>query len=367
MRDRALSRSLVRAPLDAVSPAICLLDLSAERRAACSVVQSPFLATSRIDVNVGRRSPSSSPVFLDLGAFITVSTVVPALPVSHRQFHSVSPLSDARRLERAVAMSDSFESALRSPDGTFQGPSGRIPKSFLPFDGSCRCSSNSDLTLMFNDGSSLKTHLKLLRIASLVLGSILQCRENNALLLDKTTKDAWIVVLNEIHPKSLESITDLSTFDLGLLVTPSSLEQDLKMNTVQEDVLEQGRKYQIDRVMLRVDTFLCGLIKELDCEAIRKHHAKTQPAPTLTRLIFSFDLPRSKYKLLEFTVQMFRGRRKPSRGYRYGHCTQCGVRSGDDPCQECARLRGFLTDLLSHISEQDVRELFMDMVVEHFC
>ena len=95
---------------------------------------------------------------------------------------------------------------------------GKIPKGFFPFDGSCRCSADGDLTLEFDDGSRLTTHAALISLASPILRSMLQCPADGSLRLEKTTKDAWILILNELHPESSATLSELTSVATEMLV-----------------------------------------------------------------------------------------------------------------------------------------------------
>eukprot|EP00210_Caulerpa_lentillifera_P001046 g1009.t1 len=69
------------------------------------------------------------------------------------------------------------------------------------FDGSCELSSDGDVTLKFDDDSSLLAHSLLLKKASPVLRTILtECQESDVIKLDSVSRDVWIDILSELYP-----------------------------------------------------------------------------------------------------------------------------------------------------------------------
>ena len=87
------------------------------------------------------------------------------------------------------------------------------PSSYFPFDGSCDYSRDGDLTLNFADGSSLKTHAALLKMASPTFKAMLtDCAETGAVALENTSREAWILILNRLHPAVQSSFPDFDPF-----------------------------------------------------------------------------------------------------------------------------------------------------------
>ena len=71
----------------------------------------------------------------------------------------------------------------------------------LSLDGNIESSSAGDLTLTFDDGSSLKTHASLLKLASPVFNTRLTERGKiDTLALEETSKETWIRILDRLHP-----------------------------------------------------------------------------------------------------------------------------------------------------------------------
>eukprot|EP00210_Caulerpa_lentillifera_P003378 g3222.t1 len=70
-----------------------------------------------------------------------------------------------------------------------------------PFDGNCELSKDADFALTFEDKSSLKVTNCLLRESSQILeATINKSGSNGRLPLANTSKDAWVMILNYIHP-----------------------------------------------------------------------------------------------------------------------------------------------------------------------
>ena len=75
------------------------------------------------------------------------------------------------------------------------------PSTYFPFDGTCRCSRDGDIKLIFYDGRSLKTHSAVLKIASSVFNSMLtDCTKTKEVKLEKTSRHTWVRILNHLHP-----------------------------------------------------------------------------------------------------------------------------------------------------------------------
>jgi len=72
---------------------------------------------------------------------------------------------------------------------------------FFPFDSTCDCSKDADFTLTFDDESFLKISKCLLEMASPVFKTAIgECDHDGILHLAETSQDAWILILNYIHP-----------------------------------------------------------------------------------------------------------------------------------------------------------------------
>ena len=129
-------------------------------------------------------------------------------------------LSRGRRSVAIVVRyaSSGSESFLRSPSkrGLIQTPS-RLFRSamvrrtssqakcrqgmYFPFDGNCDCSRDGDIVLTFSDGSQLKTHSMLLKMASPVFALMLtECTDAATIALEDTSPEVWLHILNHIHP-----------------------------------------------------------------------------------------------------------------------------------------------------------------------
>ena len=75
------------------------------------------------------------------------------------------------------------------------------PSTYFPFDGACSCSRGGDITLTFEDRSSLKTHSAVLKMASSVFDSMFtDCTKTKELTLEKTSRETWVHILNHLHP-----------------------------------------------------------------------------------------------------------------------------------------------------------------------
>ena len=68
----------------------------------------------------------------------------------------------------------------------------------LPFDGTCAASEGSDVVLLFDDKTVLKTHRFLLSRASPVFRDIVDCRESDEIHLGQTEGLPWRIILNVI-------------------------------------------------------------------------------------------------------------------------------------------------------------------------
>ena len=70
-----------------------------------------------------------------------------------------------------------------------------------PLDGNIESSPDGDLTLTFDDGSTLRTHSFLLKLASPVFNTLFsECEKIEALALEGTSKETWTRILNRLHP-----------------------------------------------------------------------------------------------------------------------------------------------------------------------
>lgn len=71
----------------------------------------------------------------------------------------------------------------------------------FPFDGSCALSKDADLKISFHDGTHLKTHSCLLSLASTILRTAIEeCVHNSVLNVEHDNREAWILLLNVVHP-----------------------------------------------------------------------------------------------------------------------------------------------------------------------
>lgn len=76
-----------------------------------------------------------------------------------------------------------------------------LPLDYFPFDGNCKGSKHTDLTLRFDDDSTLRAHSTTLKIVSPVLETALdKCRHEGEIFLRDDDKFAWILLLNVLRP-----------------------------------------------------------------------------------------------------------------------------------------------------------------------
>lgn len=76
-----------------------------------------------------------------------------------------------------------------------------LPRNHFPFDGSCVCSKDADLTLHFDDGTLLKAHSFLLRAVSKVLATAVEeLRHEGEISMEGDDKLSWTLLLNILHP-----------------------------------------------------------------------------------------------------------------------------------------------------------------------
>lgn len=89
------------------------------------------------------------------------------------------------------------------------------------FDGCCNISEDADITLKFDDGSTLQAHSFILKKASSVLRSVLEdCENTSEIHLDSVSKEVWIDILNELYPVEHSTIiTKVFTDDHRALVS----------------------------------------------------------------------------------------------------------------------------------------------------
>ena len=81
---------------------------------------------------------------------------------------------------------------------------------YLPFDGTCKCSRDADVTLAFADGSFLKTQSKLLQLASPTFDAMLtDCSQRERIDMENTSKETWIRILNFLHPSAPPFVWDI--------------------------------------------------------------------------------------------------------------------------------------------------------------
>ena len=84
---------------------------------------------------------------------------------------------------------------------------------YFPFDGKCDCSRDGDIVLKFSDGSRLKTHSMLLKMVSSVFVSMLtECTDTSTIVLEDTSQEVWLYILNHIHPAAPSLFPGLEVF-----------------------------------------------------------------------------------------------------------------------------------------------------------
>jgi len=69
------------------------------------------------------------------------------------------------------------------------------------FDGTCDLSKDGDISLKFDDGSSLLAHSFILTRASPIFKNMLEdCEHDGIIRLSNVSKDVWIEILRELYP-----------------------------------------------------------------------------------------------------------------------------------------------------------------------
>ena len=93
-----------------------------------------------------------------------------------------------------------------------------LPPGCFPFHGKCDCSSGGDVQLVFKNGSSFTTHGGLLSVALPTFKTIFtECTDSGTLKMEKTSRTAWMYLLNMLHPAvspasvTLECLTSTAT------------------------------------------------------------------------------------------------------------------------------------------------------------
>ena len=146
----------------------------------------------------------------------------------------------------------------------------------FPFDGTCKCSRNGDTILKFSDGSYLKTHAALLKMASPVFDSMLtDCTETKTLVMEKTSRTTWVHILNHLHPGGTLSFSNLDcvngfamNLSFGMQIPGKNANETDKMKAkcdTLSDLLEQSRKFEFDSLFTFLDDLLFSIFpKQLD-------------------------------------------------------------------------------------------------------
>ena len=81
---------------------------------------------------------------------------------------------------------------------------------YLPFDGTCRCSRNGDVTLAFADGSFLKTQSKLMQLVSPTFDAMLtDSYHRERIDMERTSRETWVRILNFLHPSAPPFVWDI--------------------------------------------------------------------------------------------------------------------------------------------------------------
>ena len=108
-------------------------------------------------------------------------------------------------------------------DNTSTAEKSSLPD-YFPFDGTCDYSRDGDLTLNFADGSSLKTHAALLKMASPTFKAMLtDCTETGTVALENISREAWVLILNCLHPGTRNPFSNFDPFrQTDLLVNETS-------------------------------------------------------------------------------------------------------------------------------------------------
>ena len=73
--------------------------------------------------------------------------------------------------------------------------------SYFPFNGTCKCSRDGDTMMTFDDGTALRTHSVILKMASAVFNSLLtDSMDAKELKIENTSPQTWVHILNHMHP-----------------------------------------------------------------------------------------------------------------------------------------------------------------------
>ena len=192
----------------------------------------------------------------------------------------------------------------------------------FPFDGTCKYSRNGDTILKFSDGSYLKTHAALLKMASPVFDSMLtDCTETKTLVLEKTSRKTWVHILNHLHPagslvfSNFDRVNGFATD----LQEDHTYEIKAKCDAL-SDILEQARKFKLDSLFAFMDDLLFSLFpKELDSDLAQRLANNNRSHGRLYNLALRFEseLPKTSEKVRGNIIKYLQNT---------SQCRSCGAR-----------------------------------------
>ena len=95
----------------------------------------------------------------------------------------------------------------------------------FPFDGTCRVSSDANLTLTFNSESKLEVDKDVVARASHILKAMIEKSEYEGMLfLGSDDRQAWLLMLHFLHPQGVSLMFEqMHAIDIGQLVSKASI------------------------------------------------------------------------------------------------------------------------------------------------
>eukprot|EP00210_Caulerpa_lentillifera_P003354 g3200.t1 len=170
-----------------------------------------------------------------------------------------------------------------------------------PFDGQCKCSKDADFTLSFDDKSFLKVPKILLELASPVLKTTIKERQHEGkMLLKATSKDAWVLILNHIHPvgtpnKSIDNVTAKYMNETIELLTEC---RKYDLASLQTDIDERLAR----NIAKASDTHFAKIAKSLssDKPIVKDADGDNKSLETL----FNFDLPMTEGAFVSYLIRV---------------------------------------------------------------
>ena len=238
---------------------------------------------------------------------------------------------------------------------------------YFPFDGTCSLSCNGDITLIFEDKTSLKAHSALLKMASAVFDSMLtDCAKTKELTLEKTSRETWVHILNHLHPATTLVFAPFDPADNVDQLVSAALFQKLEaVCGVQRDLLEQARKFSLRSLFTLVDDALStNFPKELKYNA-QQTSAEIEGSTYIllysTALQFELDLPRTCAKVSANVVQYLKSFQSPSPSpsVNTGQCIYCGrICSSQGYCKRCGEYSGSSATFIRQVRWLEIAQFF---------